>query len=220
MPEGKLESQELERRAEALVPSDEELETRWKQGSGPAFAVLFERWHGRVFGLVLRLTGDRHLAEDVAQRAFLKLYASPPPGVGRKSFKALLFTIARHEAVDELRRRGRRRETGLEGSPEQPTGGTSPAEAADRHEVQARVRAALARLPEESREVVLLREGEGLTIREVCEVTGLTRDAVRWRLARGLEALQAALSGGADEGEGSPLEGGDAAAVGGEERTA
>lgn len=203
MPEGKLET-----RPELRSPPDEELETRWKQGSSPAFAVLFERWHGRVFGLVLRLTSDRHLAEDVAQRAFLKLYASPPPGAGRSSFKALLFTIARHEAVDELRRRGRRRETGLDDAPDAPLGAPSPEDQADRHEEQARVRAALRHLPEDTREVVLLREGEGLTIREVCEVTGLSRDAVRWRLARGLEALQAALqaqqAGGDERGREEP----------------
>jgi RNA polymerase sigma-70 factor (ECF subfamily) len=199
MPEGKLET-----RHGVLSPTDEELETRWKQGSAPAFAVLFERWHGRVYGLVLRITGDRHLAEDVAQRAFMNLYASPPPGGGRSSFKALLFTIARNEAIDELRKRGRRRETSMEATPERSGGAASPAELADRDEVQARVRAALAHLPAETREVVLLREGEGLTIVEVCEVTGLTRDAVRWRLARGLEALQAALGARAPAAEGEP----------------
>jgi RNA polymerase sigma-70 factor (ECF subfamily) len=51
----------------------------------------------------------------------------------------------------------------------------------------------LAQIPDDDREVVLLREAEGLTFREVCEVTGLTRDTVRWRLARGLEALRRLL---------------------------
>ena len=66
------------------------------------------------------------------------------------------------------------------------------AEVAGRDEA-ARLREALSTLPEDEREIVLLREGEGLTFREVCETTGLTRDTVRWRLARGMERLRKAL---------------------------
>jgi RNA polymerase sigma-70 factor (ECF subfamily) len=178
--------------------TDEELESRWKQGSTPAFAVLFERWHARVYAFARQLTGDTHLAEDLAQRAFLNIYKKPPPGQGRQSFKALLFTVARNEALNELKRRGRRREGGM---PVEAVGATdSPAAAAHEHEERERVRRALALVPEQEREIVLLREVEGLSFREVCEVTGLTRDAVRWRLAKGLEALQQALGRGTARG--------------------
>ena len=50
-------------------------------------------------------------------------------------------------------------------------------------------------LPPEERSIVLLREAEGMTFREVSEITGLSRDAIRWRLARGLEKLRLALLG-------------------------
>ena len=177
-------------------PSDEELEARWKGGSAPAFAVLFERYHGRIYGFAYRLTGDTHTAEDVAQRAFLNLYRKPSPGTGRASFRSLLFTVTRNEALNEIKRRGRRREAALDRSPEAADDRRSPAEAADAREVGERVQQALATLPEDEREVVLLREAEGLTFREVCEVTGLSRDAVRWRLARGMEHLRRALQEG------------------------
>ena len=175
------------------APADEELEARWKQGSTPAFALLFERWHGRVFSFALRLSQDRHLAEDLAQRAFVKLYQKPPPGTGRAAFRTLLFTIVRNELWNERRNAQRRRGAGSVEA--EGVGGPdpSPAEAADRLEERDRVRAALATLDEEDREVVLLRETEGLSVREVAEVTGLTRDAVCWRLARGLEALRREL---------------------------
>lgn len=176
-------------------PTDEELEARWKGGSAPAFALLFERYHSRIFAFALRLVGDRHAAEDLAQRAFLNLYKKPPPGTGRASFKSLLFTVVRNESLNELKRRGRRREASLEKTGEAPTRRESPAEAARRQEERDRVARALDELPEDEREIVLLREGEGLTFREVCEVTGLSRDAVRWRLARGLERLRGLLTG-------------------------
>lgn len=195
MPEqGTERTQHLERTAAPADPSDEELERRWKQGSTPAFAVLFERWHARVYAFARQLTGDTHLAEDLAQRAFLNIYKKPPPGAGRQSFKSLLFTVARNEALNELKRRGRRREGGM---PVEAVGAVdSPAAAANSHEERDRVRRALALVPEQEREIVLLREVEGLPFREVCEITGLTRDAVRWRLARGLDALRSALGAG------------------------
>lgn len=179
--------------ASSAEPSDEALEAEWKAGSTQAFAVLFQRYHARVFAFAVKLTGDRHLAEDLAQRAFLNLYKKPPPGTGRATFKALVFTVVRNESLNELKRRGRRREGTLDGAPEHADGAAGPGELAEERIDGEKLRQALAQLPDDDREVVLLREAEGLTFREVCEVTGLTRDTVRWRLARGLEALRKLL---------------------------
>ncbi|RMG10581.1 MAG: RNA polymerase sigma factor [Planctomycetota bacterium] len=180
--------------ADGPAPSDEELESRWKAGSAPAFAVLFERYHQRVYAFCLRLTRDAHLAEDIAQRAFLNLYRKPPPGTGRASFRTLIFTVARNEALNELKRRGRRKAAALDQVPEEADGRLpSPAQEADAEEAARRVQEALSVLPPDEREIVLLREVEGLTFREVTEITGLSRDAIRWRLARGLERLRSAL---------------------------
>jgi RNA polymerase sigma-70 factor (ECF subfamily) len=175
-------------------PSDEELEARWKAGSAPAFAVLFERYHQRVYAFTLRLTRNTHTAEDIAQRAFLNIYKKPPPGTGRASFKSLIFTVARNEALNEIKRLGRRKAAALEqvreeADDKQP----APEEKVDAGDEAGRVQAALATLPDDEREIVVLREVEGLTFREVTEVTGLSRDAIRWRLARGLERLRDAL---------------------------
>jgi RNA polymerase sigma-70 factor, ECF subfamily len=180
-----------------VEPTDEELEAAWKQGSAPAFATLFQRYHARVYGFCLKLTGDRQLAEDLAQRAFLNLYKKPPPGTGRASFKALIFTVARNESLNEVKRKGRRREGTLDaGGPDRADERTErPTELVLARAEAERLRVALAQLPEGDREVVLLREAEGLSFREVCEATGLTRDTVRWRLARGLEALRRILLG-------------------------
>ena len=102
--------------------SDEELEARWKAGSAPAFAVLFERYHHRVYGFTLRLTRNVHTAEDIAQRAFLNIYKKPPPGTGRASFKSLIFTVARNEALNEIKRLARRKAAALDTSPSRSSG--------------------------------------------------------------------------------------------------
>ncbi|MEZ6184295.1 MAG: RNA polymerase sigma factor [Planctomycetota bacterium] len=175
-------------------PSDEELEARWKQGSTPAFSLLFERYYARVFAFSYRITHDRHAAEDLAQRAFLNLYKKPPGGEGRGStFKSLVFTVVRNESVNHIKWRARRREGAIEGAAGTPTDAPPPDVRLDGKERGQELGAALERLPQEEREIVTLRVIEGLTFREVCEVTGLSRDAVRWRLAKGLETLRMGL---------------------------
>jgi RNA polymerase sigma-70 factor, ECF subfamily len=176
-------------------PPDEVLEAQWKQGSAPAFAILFERWHGRAYAFAMRRTnGDVTLSEDVAQRAFVNLYAKPPSGSGKGSFKTLLFTVVENELRTEARKRGRRKEQNIEVTLEARSNGieTPDATVADDDE-KVKIQAALAELTDEERTVVLLREVEGLTFREVCEATGFTRDVVRGRLGKALARLRRAL---------------------------
>ncbi len=176
-------------------PPDEVLEAQWKQGSAPAFAILFERWHGRAYAFAMRRTnGDTTLSEDVAQRAFVNLYAKPPSGTGKGSWKTLLFTVVENELRTEARKRGRRKEQNIEVTLEARSSGseTPDATVADDDE-KTKIQAALAELTDEERTVVLLREVEGLTFREVCEATGFTRDVVRGRLGKALARLRRAL---------------------------
>jgi RNA polymerase sigma-70 factor (ECF subfamily) len=180
----------------APEPTDEQLETLWKQGSAPAFALLFERWHRRAYAFAFRRTnGDADLSEDVAQRAFVNLYAKPPPGGGRASFKTLLFTVVENEIRTEARKRGRRKEQAIEVTLDvHEDRRETPDTGIEEEDERRRVAAALDQLSEEERVVVLLREVEGLTFREVCEATGLTRDIVRGRLGKALARLKRALT--------------------------
>lgn len=177
--------------------SDEDLETRWKAGDAKAFATLFERWHRRAYAFAYRRTnGDVNLAEEVSQRAFVNLYAKPPPGSGRASFKTLLFTVVENELRTEARKRGRRREQAIDVTLDghAAPGVPAPDDGALEEDEKRRVAAALGELSEEERSLVLLREVEGLTFREVCEATGLTRDMVRGRLGKALARLKRALT--------------------------
>ena len=103
--------------------------------------------------------------------------------------------MARNESLNEIKRRGRRREASLDRAPEGADDRESPGDEAHAKDETRALGGALAELPDDEREIVLLREAEGMTFREVCLVTGLSRDAVRWRLARGLERLRQSLLG-------------------------
>ena len=169
--------------------------SQWKQGSAPAFAILFERWHARAYAYAMRRTnGNTTLSEDAAQKAFVKLYATPPSGSAPGSWKTLLFTVVERELIDESRRARTRKETAIEATLRtQSNGGEAPFAGLVLDEEKKLIAAALAELSDEERTVILLREVEGLTVRQVCEATGFTRDVVRGRLGKALERLRRAL---------------------------
>jgi RNA polymerase sigma-70 factor (ECF subfamily) len=170
---------------------DSKLVRQARGGDKGAFTELFARYEGRIFGYVYRMVGERDWAEDIAQEAFIrahqKLGRLGPP----YDFKSWVYRIASNLAIDELRRR--REEVPL---PDWDAGEASAPEPADRHreghpeeqaevaEVRDRVWRALHQLPDSYREVLLLREMEGLSYGEIASAAGISLDNVKVTLHR------------------------------------
>jgi RNA polymerase sigma-70 factor (ECF subfamily) len=181
--------------------SDEEAMLRAQGGDAAAFALIVRRWERPVQRLCARMTGDLHLAQDLTQEAFARVFAaraSYRPG-GR--FSTFLWRIALNACCDERRRRARRREVPFvtdEKGTQAETDPTDqapapPALAVEREEVDL-VRAAVADLPDHYRAVVVLRHYEGLKFREVAEVLGIPEGTVKSRMAEALDRLAEALA--------------------------
>ncbi|MEW6224218.1 MAG: sigma-70 family RNA polymerase sigma factor [Chloroflexota bacterium] len=194
-------------------------------GSEEALAALYDRHVGGVHAVALRLTSDRHLAEEVVQETFLALWNRAElfdPAVA--SLATWLRSIARNRTVDRLRAAGRRpslvplggtgepdgSDTGIERlSPDLVVvGGAAPdrdpeaaAEAAD---VRAAIAAALAGMPGDERTVILLAYREELTQTEIAERLAWPLGTVKTRTRRALARLRAVLEGeGAQVGSGA-----------------
>lgn len=179
---------------------------------GEAFAELVQRWERPIRRLGVRLLGDVHRAEDMAQEAFARVFAHRREFDPAARFSTWLWRIAVNLCRDELRRRGRRRETTWggearvveEGEGEVGNGGwegedlaseeAGPMEAMVTLERAEAVRRALLRLPEPYRVVVALRHYEGLRFREVAEVMGLAEGTVKSRMAEALDRLERMLA--------------------------
>lgn len=176
--------------------SDERLMLRFRDGEAPAFEVLVRRHRTPVFSFLVRLTGDRARAEDLCQEVFLKVVRAADGWTPRARFQTWLYAIARNQAVDEARRQAFRRAEPLEGgaaaraSSEDP----GPDRAAEGALLRPKLEAALAALPEEQREVFLLREYSGLRFAEIAEVTGVPENTVKSRMRYALEALRGSLA--------------------------
>jgi RNA polymerase sigma-70 factor (ECF subfamily) len=176
--------------------SDEQLMLRFQAGDARAFEALVHRHRTPVFSFLLRLTGDRARAEDLCQETFLKVVRASGDWAPRARFQAWLYAIARNQAVDEARRGAFRRVDPLDDA--RPAAAASedplPDRGAESALLRPKLEAALAALPEEQREVFLLREYSGLRFHEIASVTGVPENTVKSRMRYALEGLRARLA--------------------------
>jgi RNA polymerase sigma-70 factor (ECF subfamily) len=185
-----------------------------RSGSSDAFDRLVELHQDRVYGLLLRLTGSAEDAEDLAQECFLRACRALDQFQGGSAFYTWLYRIALNLARSGRRTERRRREKevpmaalasrtlrradadgdGAEGI-EVAAIQSGPGELAERREMVHKVREALDELSAEHREVVVLRDIEGLDYEEIAGLVGVSREAVKSRLHRARGELAARLKG-------------------------
>jgi RNA polymerase sigma-70 factor, ECF subfamily len=191
----------------AAETSDEQLMLAFRAGDARAFEALVRRHRGPVFHFILRFTGQRARSEDLLQETWLKVVRSAREYEPRARFTTWLYTIARNLCVDSARKESHRQAESLEapagaqdadgGRPlgeALPDGGASPERGAHAARLRPLLERALAELPEEQREVFVLREYSGIAFKEIAEVTGVSENTVKSRMRYALEALRRRLS--------------------------
>ena len=182
--------------------TDEELLAAYQRGDVGAFERLLSRHRAPLFTFLLRMLGDRERAEDLAQEAFLRVVKAAPAWQERAKFKAWLYSIARNLCFDQARRDKHRRAESLDGAEEEgertlldtlASPDASPDRAAQSNQVRPLLLRALAALPDEQREVFVLREQAGLGFKEIAEVVGVNENTVKSRMRYALEGLRKRL---------------------------
>ncbi len=181
------------------APSDEALMAALAAGDLPALDALMLRWQRPLHAFLHRHLQNEADALDLAQETFVRLYRHRESYRAGARFTTWMFQIALNLARDHARKRERRRTDSLEAAPPAATAGlaaagASPDTAARRAEEVAAVRAAIAALPEELREVLVLFEYEDRSHAEIAEIIGATPKAVETRLYRARDKLRAALA--------------------------
>jgi RNA polymerase sigma-70 factor (ECF subfamily) len=188
--------------------SDEGLMLAFKAGDARAFEILVRKHRTPVFNFILRFTGHRARAEDVLQETWLKVVRSAREYEAKAKFTTWLFTIARNLCVDSARKESYRQASSLEapmgngaGGEEGrtlgealPDGGATPERGAYNARLRPLIERALASLPEEQREVFVLREYSGIAFKEIAEVTGVSENTVKSRMRYALEGLRRRLA--------------------------
>ncbi len=160
-----------------------------------------------VFNYIFRFTGDRARAEDILQETWLKVVRSAQDYEPKARFTTWLYTLARNQCVDRARREKLRQADSLDAPrPAFASQGDNrtpadflvdpspvPDQAAHNLRIRPLLEQALLSLPEEQREVFLLREYSGQSFREIAEVTGVSENTAKSRMRYALEALRRQL---------------------------
>ncbi len=187
--------------------SDAELVQRAKAGAMEAFEALTNRYEQRVYSLAFRILGQKQDAEDVTQQTFLSALENLDGFRGEASFSTWLLRIATHAALKIIRKRKGLDTVSLEQTTEPGEDldhvphpeyiadwRQSPDELAHKNEVRRLLEEALAQLDEKHRLVFLLRDVEGMSVKETAEALGLSEANTKVRLLRARLQLRELLT--------------------------
>lgn len=172
--------------------SEAELLARYQRGDLEAFTQIYERFKAGLYGYALSLCGSAARAQDVTQDVWIKFIERVEKLPPDTRLGAYLYTVLRNRVIDDARRR-KSEQKALEHQGKQEAL-VLPADPVAGAEEAARLNEALAELPEEQRETVLLRLYGAFTFEEMAELTGAPAKTVMSRHRLALEKLRAALS--------------------------
>jgi len=191
----------------AVAQLDEhELIKQLKAQNEAALGAFMAQYETRVFGLALRLTGNRQDAEEVLQDVFLTVFQKIDSFRGDSKLSSWLYRIATNAAFMKLRKRPKVKEIPLaeelgpamteEGMIAESVADWSrlPDDELERKELTRRIEAAITQLPPDYRSVFVLRDVEGLSTEEACEILSLSEAALKSRLHRGRLFLRKQLA--------------------------
>lgn len=186
---------------------------RAKAGDLDAFSELVRRHHARVAGLCASLLDDPGEVDDAAQEVFLKAYRSLKNFQGDSRFSTWLYRVTTNHCLDLRRRAARRKTVSLDSMLDEEGEAVGrlfaePARARDSEEDADLARRLLAALPEAYRQVLVLRETQGMSYGEIARALNCSLDAVKARLKRARRELREKMRHIFPSGDVSSSEGG------------
>ena len=184
--------------------SDEELLRAVQAGDTDSLGILVARWEQPLFRFVYRLMPRREDARDVCQETFLRILRKANRFKAGSRFSTWMYQIALNLCRDQARR-ARRWHLVIAETPELPDrakgplagdpAAGDPSRAAERREKSSALLRVLDRLPREQREVLVLKEFEGLKFRQIAEILDCPESTVKSRMYYGLDGIRTALIG-------------------------
>lgn len=173
------------------MDSDGVLARRWQLGSRDAAAAIAGRYADALGAVAFGVLGDAASAQEVVQEAFVRATRQIRTLKDPDKIGAWLTGIARHAALDSLRKRTVRKETPLDGI--DPPGNHNPALEAERSELAERLRTVVAALPDDQRDIFAMKYVAGMPYAAIARALGITADAVGQKLWRIRQRLQREL---------------------------
>lgn len=184
-------------------PKDSELVLKAQKGGRQAFGELVKKYERKIYALTYRIMGNREDAADALQETFLQAYKKIGTFEGKSGFSTWLYRIAVNTCLMKKRKkkldtvsidRPLRMDDGEEINREPVDWSNDPMATIDNKEVKKKLDEAIAEMPEEFRTVVLLRDVDRLSSREVTDILNISIPNMKSRLHRGRLFLRRKLS--------------------------
>lgn len=175
------------------APEDSALMLRYRDGDVAAFEILYKRHNDALYRYLMRLCHHRDTAEDIFQEAWGKIIKSRENYRPTAKFTTFLYRVAHNCFIDHIRRNKRHAQTVDIEPDNQPDPGDSPEMLTEHSLARRRLSVALQQLPDEQRDVFLLREEAGLNLDQIASVTGTNRETAKSRLRYAVNKLRAAI---------------------------
>jgi RNA polymerase sigma-70 factor, ECF subfamily len=181
------------------ITSDENIVERALTGDADAFGELVRRWERRIFALSYGMLGREEDARDATQETFIAAFRNLRGFRGEAKVSSWLHRIAVNQCITRQRRAKVRSETALDDEQEKNAGSfatssaLSPSRVVEKKQVTRAVRRAVNSLPVELRQVIVMKEFEELTFKEIAETLDLPLSTVKSRLYTALKQLQMRL---------------------------
>jgi RNA polymerase sigma-70 factor (ECF subfamily) len=173
-----------------MQAEDDALMTRVQDGDEQAFTALVDRYKDRIVNFVYRMVGQYQTAEDLAQETFVRVYTRRDSYRPGSTFSVWLYTIARNLTLNYIRDMGRRSTVWPDRSAEDyegligDVGALDPLEELQRAQLSEGVSRAIADLPDKFKEVIVLRDINGLEYQEIAKVLHCPLGTVKSRVNR------------------------------------
>jgi RNA polymerase sigma-70 factor, ECF subfamily len=197
-PPRKVRSMDAATKAALDLRDDAELLLAYAAGEARAFEILYARHRAPLYRYLVRQCHDRELANDLFQEVWGKIIAQRSRYEARAKFQTFLYTVAYNCFIDHCRRRSVRPKLAEEEDSELSVpapDSDSPDKGAERSELGAQLRSAIASLPAEQRDAFLLYEESGLSVEQIAAVTGVGAETAKSRLRYAVAKLRSALAG-------------------------
>ena len=183
------------------MSSEKALVQQAKAGDRNAFAALVSAYESKIYNLALRYLGNREDAMDASQEVFLRVFRFLPGFQEESGFSTWIYRIGVNVCKDMLVKQSKRNEQSIEVEDEEEERRTidivdcrySPEQILENAELKTILSSAIASLPEQQREVVVLRDIQGLSYEEIASVLSLESGTVKSRLSRARENLRKKL---------------------------
>jgi RNA polymerase sigma-70 factor (ECF subfamily) len=176
-----------------MAPEDSALMLRYRDGDVAAFEALYRRHNDALYRYLLRHCQNRDAAEDVFQEVWGKIIKARDSYRPTAKFTTFLYRVAHNCFIDHIRRNKRHTQTvDIEPDHQADTGDSTEMQV-ERSLARRRLLDALRDLPDEQRDVFLLREEAGLSLDDIASITGTNRETAKSRLRYAVNKLRVAI---------------------------